>query len=150
MASFRTSEETMIVDCPREILMNRCESALNKGGFTNIKYDRSSFYITASYKQFIAGDITVTLLSLPDSKKTQINIRVTSVDNIWAKIEEPNAKIAGAFKAYLDDPSESLLISSGVSPSKAQNPQEQGKCKSCGAVNSTVARFCEYCGSPLA
>jgi hypothetical protein len=143
------SEETLIMDCPRDVLMDRCEYALNKGKFINIQFDRSSFHITAHYKQFVEGDIAVTLLTAPDSR-TQLNIKVTSVDNIWARFEEPNAKIMGAFKAYIEIASEGAAISSAApSQNQTKTPQEEGKCKNCGAVNGTIARFCEYCGSPL-
>jgi hypothetical protein len=138
-------EETLVIACPRDVLMDRCEYALTKGRFVNIQSDRASFRITAHYKQFVEGDITVTLLPAPESR-TQMNMKVTSVDNMWARVEEPNTKIIGAFKAYIEIALESTAV---PSQNQAKSPQEHGKCRNCGAVNSSASRFCEYCGSSL-
>jgi hypothetical protein len=148
MASFKTVEQTIFLDYSREVAAERCENALIKGRFINIRSDKTSFQIMAEYKNFIAGDIAIILSSVADSR-TQIDIRVTAADNFWARIEDPTAKIMGAFKSYLTNPLEKTDTSANIAPKSSAPQTEQGRCKACGAVNNSTARFCEYCGSSL-
>jgi hypothetical protein len=102
MAIRKSKKEEFVVDGDRESWLQRCQTALEQGGFSSIKSSATFWQLQAHYRKLtLWGSIEITLLPV-DEGQTKINVVVTSnVDNIYALFRSPGAKILGAFKEGL-------------------------------------------------
>jgi len=98
MAVRKSVEETLVVDGPRDKWLSRCQSALQKAGFSAVKANSALNQVEGEYHKFLVwGEILVTLM--PDGQNTKIVAKATAnVDNIWTLFCSPTNKIIGAFK----------------------------------------------------
>ena len=101
MAIRKSVEEEFLIMQGVSILIEKCKNSLQKGGFTNIKYNSIINQIEADYKTFkVVGNITITLL--PINESTTVKVKSTAnMDNIFALIKSPNIIILSAFKDNL-------------------------------------------------
>jgi len=101
MAIRKSVDEEFVISEGVSILTEKCKNSLQKGGFTNIKYNSIINQIEADYKTFkVVGSITITLLAINES--TTVKIKSTAnMDNIFALIKSPNIIILSAFKDNL-------------------------------------------------
>jgi hypothetical protein len=102
MAIRKSKEEAFVIDGDRELWLQRCQMALEQGGFSDIKVSAALWQLQAQYRKLtIWGSIDITLLPVSEGQ-TNITVAVTSnVDNIYALFRSPGRKILEAFKEGL-------------------------------------------------
>lgn len=102
MAVRKSKEEVFVVDGDRKLWLHRCQEALEKGGFSDIKLAATLWQLQARYRQLtVWGSIDITLL-LAGERETKIAVVATSnVDNVYALFRSPGRKILEAFKEGL-------------------------------------------------
>jgi hypothetical protein len=102
MAIRKSKKETFVVDGDRDLWLPKCQTALEKGDFSDIKVDTTLWQLQARYRKLtIWGWIDVTLSPVSEGE-TQITVVVTSnVDNIYALFRSPGKKILEVFKEEL-------------------------------------------------
>jgi hypothetical protein len=101
MAVRRSIEEKVVVNGERSELLERCRTALQRGGFSKIDVNGVLFQVDARYRKFTtSGTLQLTLLPVPGG--AEISMRSTAnADNIYALFRSPNKKILRAFKDNL-------------------------------------------------
>jgi hypothetical protein len=101
MAVRKSAEETVVVDGDRAQWLDRCQKAMESGGFKKVTVDPTLFQLTGTYrKASLAGRLDVTLT--PVSGGTELAMRSTgNVDNVFALFKSPNQRILAAFKSNL-------------------------------------------------
>jgi hypothetical protein len=102
MAIRKNKEEVFVVDGDRELWLQRCQAALERGSFSNITVSAALWQLQARYRKLtIWGSIDITLLPASEGQ-TKITVVVTSnIDNVYALFRSPGRKILEAFKEGL-------------------------------------------------
>jgi hypothetical protein len=101
MAVRKSLEERVVVKGERSELLERCRTALQRGGFSKIDVNSVLFQVDARYRKFTtSGTLLLSLLPVPEG--VEISMRSTAnADNIYAIFRSPNQKILRAFKDNL-------------------------------------------------
>ena len=101
MAIRKSTETTLSLTYDRDTTLEMCYSALQKGKFSKIETNKTTYQITASYRTFtVVGSIEITLI--PDNDGTIMNVKIlANQDNIFALISSPGQKIQAAFTSNI-------------------------------------------------
>lgn len=102
MAIRKSKEEVFVVDGDRELWLQRCQAALERGRFSDVNVSAALWQLQARYRKLTTwGSIDITLLPVSEGQ-TKVTVVVTSnVDNIYALFRSPGTKILEAFKEGL-------------------------------------------------